>query len=189
MSVVRHLAGSDPVRVVTASAETLSKFPRVDIGTTAELVLAAPREGAPEIKAKTVTNYRLPPRFGFIPQLPQTFVHVVGTKGELHYDGFAGPWLYHYITVKTKGTDAKVHERTEKQYGNEGWSTYRYQLEAFIEKVRGKEPFHWFDADDSVTNIAWIEKVYEAVSPITIQCIAYHHLHTTVDRVRLPPCI
>ncbi|KZV62812.1 NAD(P)-binding protein [Peniophora sp. CONT] len=162
MSIVRHLSGSNPVQVVSASAETSPKFPRVDIGISAELVLAAPREGAAEIKARTITNFRLPPRFGFIPQWPQFFVHVVGTKGELHYDGFPGAWLWHYITVKTKGAEGKVRERTEKRYGIEGWTTYRYQLEAFIEKLRGKKPFHWFDAEDSIANITWIENVYEA---------------------------
>lgn len=166
MSIVRHLTGSDPVRVVSASAETSSKFPRIDIGTTAELVLAAPREGASEIKATTTTNFRLPPRYGFIPQWPQMFVHVVGTKGELHYDGFPGAWLYHYITVSTNDKKGKVQSRTEKRYGKAGWTTYRYQLEAFAEKLRGKEPFHWFEEEDSVANIAWIERVYEAVSPI-----------------------
>ena len=153
MSIIRHLSGSDPIRVVSASADTSPKFPKVDVGTDVKLVLAPPRDGAAEIKAKTATHFRLPPRYGFLPQWPQTFVHVVGTKGELHYDGFPGAWLYHYITVKTKGADGKVHQRTEKRYGIEGWTTYRYQLEAFIEKLRGKEPFHWFDTEDSITNI------------------------------------
>ncbi|VDC03638.1 unnamed protein product [Peniophora sp. CBMAI 1063] len=162
MSIIRHLSGSDPVRVVTASAETSSKFPKVDIGTTVELALAPPREGAAEIKATAETHFRLPPRFGFIPRWPQMFVEVKGTKGELHFESFPGSWAYHYITVKTKDAGGKVHERTEKHYGIEGWTTYRYQLEAFVEKVRGKEPFHWFDAEDSIANINWIEKVYEA---------------------------
>jgi len=40
---------------------------------------------------------------------------------------------------------------------------YRYQLEAFIDKLRGREPEHWMDAQDSIANIKWIEAVYKEV--------------------------
>ena len=41
---------------------------------------------------------------------------------------------------------------------------YRYQLEAFMDKVRGRTPEHWYDAQDSITNMEWIEAVYQEVS-------------------------
>ena len=41
---------------------------------------------------------------------------------------------------------------------------YRYQLEAFIDKLRGRTPEHWYDAQDSITNMEWIEAVYKEVS-------------------------
>jgi len=53
-----------------------------------------------------------------------------------------------------------MRKRTEKRYGNLGWSTYRYQLEAFIDKLRGRNPEHWHDAQDSITNMQWIEAIY-----------------------------
>ena len=40
---------------------------------------------------------------------------------------------------------------------------YRYQLEAFIDKIRGRDPEHWVDAQDSITNLEWIEAVYKEV--------------------------
>ena len=41
---------------------------------------------------------------------------------------------------------------------------YRYQLEAFVDKVKGRTPTNgWLDAEDSVANMEWIEKVYEKV--------------------------
>jgi hypothetical protein len=40
---------------------------------------------------------------------------------------------------------------------------YRYQLEAFVDKLRGRDPEHWFDAQDSITNLEWIEAVYKEV--------------------------
>jgi hypothetical protein len=51
-------------------------------------------------------------------------------------------------------------------------SRYRYQLEAFVDKVRGRTPEHWYDAQDSITNMEWIEAVYEEVSRLFLlgQC-------------------
>jgi len=49
---------------------------------------------------------------------------------------------------------------------------YRYQLEAFVDKLRGRDPGHWIDAQDSITNLEWIEAIYKEVghnlmSPVT----------------------
>ena len=41
---------------------------------------------------------------------------------------------------------------------------YRYMLEAFVDKIRGRDPEHWFDAQDSITNLEWVEAVYKEVS-------------------------
>ena len=40
---------------------------------------------------------------------------------------------------------------------------YRYQLEAFIDKLRGRTPEHWYDAQDSIANMEWIEAIYKEV--------------------------
>ena len=40
---------------------------------------------------------------------------------------------------------------------------YRYQLEAFVDKIRGRDPEHWVDAQDSIANLEWIEAVYKEV--------------------------
>ncbi|KAI0043356.1 NAD(P)-binding protein [Auriscalpium vulgare] len=169
----RYLAGADPLRVVTASADTSSAFPRIDIGTTATLAFpplssaSAPSASSPgaaptEITAIMTTHFRLPPRLGFIPQFPQVSARVIGTRGEVKLFNYLGPWLYHYITVKTTDENGVTKTRTEKAYGNYGWTTYRYQLEAFVDKIRGRTPDHWYDAQDSVSNLRWIERIYEA---------------------------
>ncbi|KAI0043357.1 NAD(P)-binding protein [Auriscalpium vulgare] len=171
LSISRYFAGADPLRVVTASADTSSAFPRIDIGTTATLAFpplsSAPSAASPdatpsEITTTMTTQYRLAPRLGFIPQFPQVYVRAVGTRGEVSLFNFPGPWLYHYITVKTTDENGVTKTRTEKAYGDDGWTTYRHQLEAFIDKVRGRTPDHWYDAQDSVSNLQWIERIYEA---------------------------
>jgi len=77
------------------------------------------------------------------------------------------PFVYHSITVQKHGQSA----RTEKAYtfkegrmegkGEDWWSTYRYQLEAFVDKVKGRTPQTWLEKDDAVSNMEWIERIYE----------------------------
>ena len=45
---------------------------------------------------------------------------------------------------------------------NLGFS-YRYQLEVFVDKIRGREPQAWITSDDSIANMEWIEKIYKEV--------------------------
>lgn len=40
---------------------------------------------------------------------------------------------------------------------------YRYQLEAFIDMVRGRRPVTWLSEENSVADMEWIERVYEKV--------------------------
>jgi hypothetical protein len=48
---------------------------------------------------------------------------------------------------------------------------YRYQLEAFVDKVRGRTPEHWYDAQDSITNMQWIEAIYQEVGPAVLSLV------------------
>ena len=41
---------------------------------------------------------------------------------------------------------------------------YRYQLEAFVDKLQGRTPQAWMTAEDSIANMKTIDAVYDAVS-------------------------
>jgi hypothetical protein len=88
---------------------------------------------------------------------------VEGDKGSVEMSNFIMPTLLHTITVKLK--DGKTS--TEKVYkakdggGEEWWTTYRYQLEALVDKIRGREPKTWLTKEDSVATMEWIERIYE----------------------------
>lgn len=80
---------------------------------------------------------------------------------------FMMPHLYHYIQIHDKRTGAT---HTEKHYaggplwgarGEPWWSTYRYQLEAFVDKVRGRAPAHWVTLESSVAQMETIDAIYE----------------------------
>ena len=63
---------------------------------------------------------------------------------------------------------------------------YRYQLEAFIDKLRGRDPEHWYDAEDSITNMQWIEAIYKEVGYI-FSPIPFSSASTICSGLSAPP--
>jgi hypothetical protein len=59
-------------------------------------------------------------------------------------------------------------------------------LEAFIDKLRGRDPELWMDAQDSIANMEWIEAVYKEVRRITISLVlvAFQSVSTSDGRPR-----
>lgn len=111
---------------------------------------------------------------GFIPRLPEISVKVDCEKGEVELYNFVGPVFYHWIRVRSKNDSGKgfKSERVETAYsppadsgvkGEDWWTTYRYQLEAFVDRLKGRTPHTWMSKEDSVENMEWIEKIYEKV--------------------------
>ena len=187
MSMSRYLAGANPTKVISAKADAHPNFPQVDAGTTATLSFPSPGESTTEastggLTASLLAHLRLPPVLGFIPAWPKMSVCVSGTYGTAELSNFPVAWLYHNLTVVSSEQEGgRPRKRTEKHYGHLGWTTwvtlycahhsdsdnmyrYRYQLEAFVDKVRGRTPEHWYDAQDSISNMEWIEAVYNEVS-------------------------
>lgn len=42
---------------------------------------------------------------------------------------------------------------------------YRYQLEAFVDKVRERTPQYWTDPKTTITQLEAVGRIYAAVSP------------------------
>lgn len=112
----------------------------------------------------TITcDLAMPPTLGVIPKIPQISAVVKCENGEVELFNFVAPAMYHWIKVKGNG---KAKTRVEKVYrfdGGKEWSTYRYQLEAFVDQLKGRKPQTWITKEDSVANMEWIEKIYEKV--------------------------
>jgi hypothetical protein len=127
LSMSRYLAGADPTKVISAKADAHPKFPQIDIGTTATLAFPNARGGTGSADGLTAVlnpNFRLRPLLGLFPRWPRVSVRVTGTSGTAELNNFPGPWLYHSIIVKSpKQEGGRMQKRTEKRYGNLGWTT------------------------------------------------------------------
>ncbi|OSD06581.1 NAD-P-binding protein [Trametes coccinea BRFM310] len=162
LAAIRHALGLD-TQILEVTSATPSPHPidpaRIDraMHTTYSLPDSA--------MAETVCDFAIPGKgpFGLIPSLPQLNVTVHLESGEVEFCNYAVPHRYHSIKVKPKRGTA----RTEKVYryadgrDGEGWTTYRYQLQAFVDKVRGRTPWVWIQPATSITEMEIVEKLYE----------------------------
>lgn len=162
------MAKSDPTAVVSASAVKFRKDARIDTATSATLLFPPPNPGGESVKATIRCDFSVPNLLGFIPRWPDVSVRAVCEQGSVELFNFPQPVIFHTIKVFPAGGKP----RTEKAYkfppssglkGEEWWSTYRYQLEVFVDQVKGRAPDSWMTPEDSVANMEWIEKIYEAV--------------------------
>ncbi|KAK7056257.1 hypothetical protein VNI00_002810 [Paramarasmius palmivorus] len=168
VNCLRYLASSDPIELLSASCtkhipkKSLPSYEsKVDRATTA--TLSFPNDIIGTINCDLSQPWKFG---GLVPPFPEVSANVECEGGDIRIFNFVLPTLYHSITVK-KRDGKKVTSRTEKVYkpaegkGEEWWLTYRYQLEAFVDRVRGREPQTWVTKEDSVANMEWIEKIYE----------------------------
>ena len=67
-------------------------------------------------------------------------------------------------------SDGRVEKSwTEKSYvkqysgacGDDSWTTYRHQLEQFVNKIRGRQTSIWIDGEDSIKQMETIDGAYE----------------------------
>lgn len=141
------------------------------------------------VEAETFVDFSMPGwgPFHLFPRMIKGSVYVTLEDGELELYNFALPHVYHSIKVKPRGRKSRV----EKWYtfsgglGEEWWTTYvfpqniivffqssvmfrtfiryRYQLEAFMDKIKGRDPQTWPPEDEAVKQLKWVENIYRKV--------------------------
>ena len=165
MNILRFLTGAEPTAVLAAAHEP-PPFPadaNIDHRSTA--ALAFPRD----VTGSLSVAFARRKIWGFIPPLPNIRAIVRCAGGELELVNFVFPTVWHYIQVRPKvGAQRTEKAYTYKEAGMEGkgedwWLTYRYQLEAFVDALKGRKPAHWISKEDSISNLTWIEEVYKKV--------------------------
>src|SRR5262249_51448694 len=110
--------------------------------------------------------------FTLIPGLPDIKATVTCERGSIEIFNYIVPTVYHWIRVTKNGeagtkptvTILKAYKFEDGEgKGEDWWTTFRYQLEAFVDKVRNRTPHTWVTAEDSIANIRWIEEIYAKV--------------------------
>jgi len=169
-SVSRFIAGREPTEVLQAEATLLDKEREPKIGRRFEFTYAfPPGEGENEgVTAECMGDLAAPwtGLFGFLSSLPVITVTVYCEKGEATLFNFVLPTFYHYISDRgPKGSwteEAYTWDKEGKATGWKGeayWSTYRFQLETFVDKLQGRVPQYWVTGENTVANMRCIEMV------------------------------
>ncbi|KAF2264345.1 oxidoreductase domain-containing protein [Lojkania enalia] len=101
---------------------------------------------------------------------------------EIKFKNYMGPYIYHSIDITTVteikdpsngGKIVKEEKKTERKKvykwlkdeegkkGEEWWSTYRHQLEAFVDRIKKREGSGvWVDGEDSIKQMEMIDATY-----------------------------
>lgn len=107
------------------------------------------------------------PAYGIIPrfwELPS--IRVETETFEIYFYDVLSPHAYHHIAITEKSNGKTKYEHYFKggplwnDRGGMLWSSYRYQLEAFVDKLRGKHPVWWITGEESVQQMKTIDQVY-----------------------------
>ncbi|KAJ7781863.1 NAD(P)-binding protein [Mycena maculata] len=153
INAMRYFAGVEPTSVLSVEHDLDS--PQVDRKTVAKFALPG------NITSTIFCDLAMPPALKIIPQLPDINATIECEKGRIQIMNYVMPTAYHSITVTPTGKKSRVEKAyTFPDLGEPWWSSYRYQLEAFINKVKGRPPHVWVTKEDSIKNMEVIESVY-----------------------------
>ncbi|KAI0833793.1 NAD-P-binding protein [Trametes gibbosa] len=160
LAAMRFLTGteSDAPDVTKATALGQPQTTRIDRGM--QVTYALPSS----ITGETYVDFAMPGwgPFGLLPRLPKLSVRVALEGGDIEFYNYPLAGAYHWIKVKPR----KGSARTEKAYkhpdgkGDTSWTTYRYQLEAFVDKIRGRTPQYWTDPKTTITALETVGRIY-----------------------------
>ncbi|KAL4756503.1 Gfo/Idh/MocA family protein [Aspergillus foveolatus] len=179
LSFTRYaLETSHPKHIHSVAMKPYNHDPRVDEAMYAYLTFeASSKVGGGDVQSQIYTDMARSWTLGIIPRFWEyPSIEVETEKAIIYFYNAMMPHLYHYISVKEKLTGRLS---TYRQYaggpvwgshevsvggkgGKSGWSTYRWQLEAFVEKVRGGNPPVWVENEESVVQMEVIDQLYRA---------------------------
>lgn len=126
-----------------------------------EATLALPGDATASLRC----DMGCPNKYGFIPDPfpPKFVVRAEGELGSVELVNFVLPSIYHSITVKSNGRGERLEKAYKGHKGSEWWLSYRYQMEALVDRIRKRQAETWVSAEDSVGTMKWIEEIYGKV--------------------------
>ena len=162
-----------PEKILSAVARPYSKDKRVDAAMNATILFRDCRGDI--VQSRVYMDMARAWISGVVPpvwELPA--IEVETDKAIIYFYNAMMPHLYHYIFILDKATGKTTYK---KQYsggpirgdvetsgvkgGKSAWSTYRWQLEAFVSKVKGRQPTCWVTGEESITQMETIDMVYQ----------------------------
>ncbi|GAO46026.1 putative NAD binding Rossmann fold oxidoreductase [Saitoella complicata NRRL Y-17804] len=169
MSFTRFaLKAHTPKEVLSAHARTADHDSKVDAAMTADLLFESGY--GYDVVSKIYTDMARSSLLSVIPRLWELpSIEVETEKSKIYFYNAMMPHIYHYISVTDKATEKTEYHKYftgGPQWSKTGratqpyWSTYRYQLEAFVDKLRGREPAHWVTGEESIDEMKSIDSVY-----------------------------
>ncbi|KAL4805668.1 hypothetical protein BDV18DRAFT_11905 [Aspergillus unguis] len=179
LSFTRYfLEAQHPAKIHSVTVKPHAKDSRVDEAMYAYLTFTAANSvGGGDVHSSIYTDMARHWTLGTIPrfwELPS--IEIETEKAIVYFYNAMMPHLYHFISVFDKATGKTEYFR---QYaagpvwggvktsdggegGRKGWSTYRWQLEAFVTKVQGGDPPCWVGNEESVVQMEVIDQLYRA---------------------------
>lgn len=162
-----------PTEIFSAVAKPYSKDPRVDAAMTTSMLFET--SDGRFVYSKLYADMARSWIAGIIPRLWEwPMIEVDTEKSVILFYNAMMPHLYHYIAITDKKTGQVTYK---KQYsggpvwdkvetsagkgGRTGWSTYRWQLEAFVDAVKGTQPPVWVTNEESVDQMQTIDMIYQ----------------------------
>ncbi|KAJ9628636.1 hypothetical protein H2203_002538 [Taxawa tesnikishii (nom. ined.)] len=175
LSFTRYaLHAGTPEKILSAVTRPYKKDKRVDEAMNATLLFRDARGDV--VQSRVYTDMARKWIGGVVPrvwELPA--IEVETDKAVIYFYNAMMPHLYHYISITDKTTGISTNQ---KQYsggpiwgnvttsngvkgGSSAWSTYRWQLEAFVSKCQGKEPATWVTNEESIKQMKTIDACYD----------------------------
>ncbi|OXV09834.1 hypothetical protein Egran_02402 [Elaphomyces granulatus] len=102
-------------------------------------------------------------------------IEVETEKAIIYFYNAMMPHVYHFIAITEKATGDTHYCKqycagplwgnamtTGGKGGKSYWSTYRWQLEAFVDAVRGEALAYWIPSEESIIQMETIDAIYRA---------------------------
>ncbi|KXT17302.1 hypothetical protein AC579_525 [Pseudocercospora musae] len=172
LSLSSYVASTNPSKakatILSATPRLHKLDPQVDEAMESHLVIT-PGDGKADVHCHTKADITLPPLFGFFPKLwkMKPFCSITLEHAQIDFVNFVIPTYGHSIPMTDKRTGEKTAETVYAggpqwdKRGESWWTTYRYQLEAFVDACKGKEVKTWMSLDESVALMEVIDWVYD----------------------------
>ncbi|KAF9524427.1 putative NAD binding Rossmann fold oxidoreductase [Crepidotus variabilis] len=162
-----------PAEIIRARATTTLNDPRVDTSMTAVLryrrsqAVNASVTQEHDLILNISTDLSRRWLFGIIPRFWELPTLTIETeKAHIIFYNISSPHLFHYIAIKDKSSGIwKYHWLYKSLYLSQGrgamfWSSQRYQLEAFVDKLKGRESVCWTSSQENVMTSETIDMLY-----------------------------